>query len=594
MRILGSIALVLASLFFALGLISAGLPHYFSAEISQRYALDAQAFSLLILMLPAVYIPMQLVAGFLLDRYGARVSLMAAAALVGLGLVLSVVVEMTAVGAAGRVLFALGASFAFPGALFIAARCFDKSRFATLAGSVQALGFAAIGWWYFAGETSVSAVSFPMRYYFAAAAAVLLALLFAVFGTVKPVQDGEDRPGFIRQFFGEIGSVLIRPRLWLIVLAAAFVGVPLGLYAPIWFAGTPLPARSLSGLASREVATLFVVSFALGSLLAGFVSDGSQRRRGTLVLFQLLAAAAFALLALPQAIGPIWIGALLAAGGFFAGSSVLYYALGNDRAPPHHAGLFLALIHAGFVAGAAGSVYASSFVQPLVEVVDLTQYFAPLCLIVAACLSLVTPDKGPMAVAGPVGNWEKAAKATSPAVAESALAETVPEQREETFPSQPLEDGEARGVTTSEPAAQGEAEPIGQVDAMPDDRPVAEGTPEALEAPDDEPVAEGTPEAQEPAGVRAAESEEAAKSGDAADAAVPEAATGDEGESADGKPTAGAQAPDDAGTEGEKTSTAAAPGDAETDRPADDPQNPDPLVQEKDAQALGDRATDKV
>ena len=85
--------------------------------------------------------------------------------------------------------------------------------------------------------------------------------------------------------------------------------------------------------------------------------DGSQRRRGTLVLFQMLAAAAFVLLTLPQAIGPVWIGALLAAGGFFAGSSVLYYALGNDRAPPHHAGLFLALIHAGFVTGAAGSVH---------------------------------------------------------------------------------------------------------------------------------------------------------------------------------------------------------------------------------------------
>lgn len=432
MRILGSIALVIAGLYFAHSVVSGGLPLYYPAEISVLHALDQDAYSLLILMLPAIYIPLQLVVGFLLDRYGARRILMSCAALSALGLVLSVAVEVPAIGATGRALHALGAAFAFVGALYIAARSFDKTRFATCAGLVQAFGFAAIGWWYVSGEASASLLDLPRRYYFAAGGAVLLALLFALFSYVKPVQDGADRQGFMRQLLGEIGSVLVRPRLWIIIVAAAFAAVPVGVYAPIWVANEVVPAQSLTGLDTRAIATLFVLSFALGSLIAGLIGDGIGRRRGVLFLFQLLAAGAFAILAFAPSINPLHIGALLVAGGFFTGSNVLFYALGNDRAPPHHAGLFLALVHAAFMLGAAGSAYAAAFVQPWTDVVDLTQYFAPICLATAAVLGLIIPDKGPMTVAGPVADWEKtAAKAT---VASTIDGEGEPE------PKPPLRD----------------------------------------------------------------------------------------------------------------------------------------------------------
>lgn len=421
MRILGSIALVIAGLYFAHSVVSGGLPLYYPSEISTLHALDPDAYSLLILMLPAIYIPLQLVVGFLFDRYGARRILMSCAALAALGLVLSVAVEIPAIGATGRALHAIGAAFAFVGALYIAARSFDKARFATCAGLVQALGFAAIGWWYISAEASASLLDMPRRYYFAAGAAVLLALLFALFSYVKPVQDGADRQGFMRQLLGEIGSVLVRPRLWLIVVAAAFAAVPVGVYAPIWIASDVVPAQSLSGLETRQIAALFVLSFALGSFITGLAGDGIGRRRGVLFLFQLLAAGAFAILAFAPSISPLHIGALLVAGGFFTGSNVLFYALGNDRAPPHHAGLFLALIHAAFMLGAAGSAYAAAFVQPWTDVVDLTQYFAPICLAIAAVLALITPDKGPMEVAGPVADWEKTAAKTTAASAVAAV-----------------------------------------------------------------------------------------------------------------------------------------------------------------------------
>lgn len=443
MRILGSIALVIAGLYFAHSVVSGGLPLHYPSEISALHALDPDAYSLLILMLPTIYIPLQLVVGFLLDRYGARRIMMSCAALSALGLVLSVAVQVPAIGATGRALHALGAAFAFVGALYIAARSFDKARFATCAGLVQALGFAAIGWWYVSLEASTSLLDLPRRYYFAAGGAVLLALLFALFTYVKPVQDGADRQGFMRQLLGEIGSVLVRPRLWLIIAATAFAAVPVGVYAPIWVASEVTPAQSVTGLDPREIAALFVLSFALGSFVAGLIGDGIGRRRGVLFLSQLLAAGAFAILAFAPSINPLHIGALLVAGGFFTGSNVLFYALGNDRAPPHHAGLFMALIHAAFMLGAAGSAYAATFVQPWTDIVDLTQYFAPICLAIAATLGLITPDKGPMEVAGPVADWEKtAAKAT----AASTVAADGEDESKRSVRDRALEDDDTPGT----------------------------------------------------------------------------------------------------------------------------------------------------
>jgi len=415
MRILGFIALVIASVFFAHTVVSGGLPQFYRIDISLLHSLDDQAFLLLVLLFPAIYVPIQLVAGFLLDRYGARTTMMSAAALATLGLMLSVVVDIPAIGAAGRALHAMGAGFAFVGALYIAARSFSKSHFAIYAGFVQAFGFGAIGWWYLSGEASAELFDFPRHYYFAAGAAVVLALLFALFSNVKAVQDGADRPGVFRQLFPAIGSVLIRPRLWLIMIAMAFSAIPIGLYAPIWIDQVELTAQSRIGFAYQDVAALFALSFALGGLVAGYVSDGIGRRRGILFVFQLLAAAAFTIVAFSGSREALHIGALLAAGGFFSGSSVLFYALGNDRAPPHQAGLFLGLIHAAFVIGLAGSAYAASYVQPLTEIVDLTRYFAPICLAIAAILSLVVPDKGPMAIAGPLADWEKTKKKESQA-----------------------------------------------------------------------------------------------------------------------------------------------------------------------------------
>lgn len=419
MRVLGFFSLLAATLFFAHSLIAGALPLFYAVPISERLSLDEIAFVRLVLIFPAVCIPAQLVAGFLLDRYGARPTITAAAIFAGLGLVLSVLFEVPAVGAAGRALHALGAAFAFVGALFIAARTFGAARFGLYAGFVQAVGFVAVAAWFLFGVEQAAIVPFPSHYYYAAALVIVIAIFLVPFNAAPAVLEGGDRPGFLRQMLGEIGSVLVRPRLWLIVVGAALAAVPVGLHVPVWVGGEAEIPAALAQLDPAEATALFAIAFALGSLIAGSVAVGIGRRRGVLTGLLVVAAAGFFMLALVPAEKVLFVGALLAAGGFFSGASILFYALAVDRAPPHHVGLFIGLVHAGFIAGTSVSVHATALVQPLVPFVDLTLFLTPLCLAAAAFVGLIVPDKGAMDLPGPVTDWQKGASA---AAAEQAVS----------------------------------------------------------------------------------------------------------------------------------------------------------------------------
>ncbi|MEM1047295.1 MAG: MFS transporter [Pseudomonadota bacterium] len=443
MRVLGFFSLLAATLFFAHSLIAGALPLFYAVPISERLSLDETAFARLVLIFPAVYIPAQFVAGFLLDRYGARPTITAAAIFAGLGLVLSVLFEVPAVGAAGRALHALGAAFAFVGALFIAARTFGAARFGLFAGLVQAACFVAVAAWFLYGVEQAGVIPFPSHYYYAAALVIVIAIFLVPFNAAPAVLEGGDRPGFLRQILGEIGSVLVRPRLWLIVVGAALAGVPVGLHVPLWVGGEAEFPAALAQLDPAEAAALFAVAFALGSLIAGSVAVGIGRRRGVLTGLLVAAAAGFFVLSFIPAEKVLFVGALLAAGGFFSGASILFYALAVDRAPPHHVGLFIGLVHAGFIVGAAGSVYATALVQPMVPFVDLILFLTPLCLAAAAFVGLIVPDKGPMDLPGPVTDWQKGA---SVAAAEQAVPQ--PESETATATAQPPKESDTPAPET--------------------------------------------------------------------------------------------------------------------------------------------------
>lgn len=402
MKIVGFFGVLVAALFFALGLVAASLPQVYGPEVADRLALGEDALGLLILLFPAVVVPAQLIAGILLDRYGARSTMMAAAAIAGIGLVLGIALPVPAVGASGRALLALGAAFGFIGALFIVAQCFSRRHFASYAGMVQAIGLAILAWWLLSGHETAASVDIGWRFYGMAALAFVLSLLLGVTGFTGAGSSRVGERGLVSGVLSELGSVVIRPRLWLIVLAAACAGVPFGLFVGIWIADRSVTAALTDAAAPTAVAGLFAAGLALGGVVAGIMSDSVGRRRGILVIFYGLGALVLAILGLVPNPAPIYLGAIVVAGGLFCGSGVLFYALAIDRSPARHAGFFLALVNAAFVIGAAASASLAASLAPLTDVIDLGRFAAPLAMAAAALLAALVPDTGPDEQPAPV------------------------------------------------------------------------------------------------------------------------------------------------------------------------------------------------
>ena len=454
MKIIGSAALVVAALFFAQSLIAGSLAQVYATDLSAFYGLDETAFERLVLILPAIFVVMQLVTGLVLDRFGARHTMMVAAALAALGLALSAAVPFQALGAAGRALHGIGAAFAFTGALVIASRCFGSGKFGFLAGLVHAFGFGALAAWLLVGQAWFEGLGLSWRYYGSAIAALVLALLFVMLTPTRDFVDNNRTKGFFGHILSELGSVLVRPRLWFIMAAAALAGVPLGLYGRVWDHMPPPIPHSPEGAGFFDVSVLFIAGFALGGFLSGLASDAIGRRRGALVLSLVSAALVFTLFGYAETVSALQLGAMMAVGGFFCGAAVLFYALVNDRSPPGRAGFHIGLVNGAFAAGAFGAVFGAELVRPLAEIVDLTRAFAPLCLAGAAFLALVMPDRGPMV-------QQEAAPSPAEKTVEDA-AGTVAAEPDDTPPAE---------HTTDEKAE----EPVETVSTdTPDDQPVTD------------------------------------------------------------------------------------------------------------------------
>jgi MFS family permease len=89
-----------------------------------------------------VYSPLQLVAGSLLDRYGARWILLPSVLVVAVGCLLEAFGQTMPGMTVARGLQGLGSAFAFVGTMYLAAQWFPHSRLALIAGLTTALGMA--------------------------------------------------------------------------------------------------------------------------------------------------------------------------------------------------------------------------------------------------------------------------------------------------------------------------------------------------------------------------------------------------------------------------------------------------------------------
>lgn len=231
-----------------------------------------------------VYALSALVAGALLDRYGARVTLPFAAASVGVfSLLLASGNEHLAV--AGFTLQAVGAVFGFVGSVYVAGKLLPPKSLPTFIGLAQMLGMAGAA----VGSKPVAALidhnsgagwSWQSVWLVFAVFGVVLAL---VLWRVLPGQKSSPGPFSLKSLIRPYEVVFENPQSYLCGIVGGLLFAPTTIGVMVWATSLLHQGESLATSTAASLISMVPIGWIIGCPLVGFISDRMGRRKPVLI-----------------------------------------------------------------------------------------------------------------------------------------------------------------------------------------------------------------------------------------------------------------------------------------------------------------------
>ena len=286
-----------------------------------------------------VYSPLQLVAGSLLDRYGARLILLPSVLIVAAGCLLEALGQNMVGVTLARGLQGLGSAFAFVGAMYLAAQWFPHGRLALVAGLTTALGMAG-GIMGNAGlEWLIEVEGWRATLHFSWIAGVVVFLvMLAVIPKAPPWAAAAERtnpeaPPPV-SLLGAILKVLRNPQTLVIGLIGGILYLPLTVIGGLWGESYIMAVSPMSPQSASNAVSMLYVGWLAGAPLAGWLSDRVQKRRLFLVASTVLTLLTTVLLTTFTALHPPAIFGLLLIIGLASSMQVVTFVSAIEANDP--------------------------------------------------------------------------------------------------------------------------------------------------------------------------------------------------------------------------------------------------------------------
>lgn len=277
------------------------------------------------------YAGVQIPVGVMVDRFGPRRMLGAAAMLCMVGSGLFATADSIGFAYAGRALIGAGAGVAWIGTLQIAAFGFPARRFALLSGMTLLMGMAGgVG-----GQAPlaflIGAVGWRPTLLGATAVAALLAFLIWRFVPVGPTTGDGSARGREGGVLRGLVSVLASPQSWFCAAFGAGMAVPVLAFAGLWGVPYMMETYGLERPVAALTTTLMLIGWAIGAPVAGWVSDHLGRRRPVVIVATIAALASLAGALYLPGLPLIGVQVLLLVHGVFSGAMVLSFAVAREN-----------------------------------------------------------------------------------------------------------------------------------------------------------------------------------------------------------------------------------------------------------------------
>ena len=343
---------------YLIGFFQRVAPAVITHELMAEFALSAMALGNLSALYFYTYVAIQIPTGVLVDHWGPRRVLAAGGLLAAAGtLMFSQATSYGLVGA-GRLLVGAGVGVAFVAMLKLATHWIRPSRFALVSGLALACG--SLGGISAGVPLRMAVDAFGWRWVMLAAG-IATAVLAAVTWIV--VRDDPRERGYRsyssgvsgarppHSMFGGIREVLRYRNVWLIFIGCGAITGPMLAFGGLW--GVPFLVSQYGLTTSRAafVTSVMLVAWAVGSPIAGALSDRLQRRKLPLVVGGALAAMLWGVLIYVPGLPFSLLLALMAGLGLASGVVVIGFAFCKESAPASLAGTVSGVANMGNMLG---------------------------------------------------------------------------------------------------------------------------------------------------------------------------------------------------------------------------------------------------
>lgn len=311
-------------------------PGVMEDDLIQNFHITAYQFGALAAFYYYAYTPMQLPAGMIFDKFGARLVLLFSCLTAVLGLAIFVAATDYNTAAFGRFLIGLGTAFSYIGVLKLASIWLPANRFATVAGLTTALGMTsgALSQKYLA--TAVSAFGYQHALHFAIFTGVVLSVLIFLLIRNNPKQavtgvNHVQTPVNLGQLLGSLKIIFTNPQMWLIGTIGCLLYLPASVFLDLWGIPYLKAVYELTPTQAVDISSLTFFGWIIGGPLIGAFSDKIKRRRMPLICTGAIAAVLLCVVFYVPNISLYWLHITFLMIGFCCGAHPLCFALGKEN-----------------------------------------------------------------------------------------------------------------------------------------------------------------------------------------------------------------------------------------------------------------------
>lgn len=268
---------VLGSLFYCYEFFLRVSPSAITDTLMAHFSVTATGFSIMSAAFFYAYMPMQMYAGVLGDKYGVRKVLGFCIALCSIATILFVISPNIWFATLARFLMGLSASFAYIGPLMLASAWLDEKYYAASAGLIQVLG--SLGAYLVGSEVGANMLeaSWQNTYYILSIVGLILMILVWVFVRNTPKDKTLDTSESDIDILNSLKEILCKSHTWFIALTGFAFWAPMSVFGELWGVSFLQKSEHVSMLVANSQIKYLWLGVAAGGPIWGYLSCFQRR-----------------------------------------------------------------------------------------------------------------------------------------------------------------------------------------------------------------------------------------------------------------------------------------------------------------------------